>query len=425
MNRDTPPTRSRQLRQLRALMAPLAANRGAVIADTRHLAAARELCDALLHEDADGGLTRSQLLTQISPELRELADSRIDVFVELGLLQTYTEKRHQQRYVLNMAGYIGLMVAERIGERGGVEELLRLLHRTRQEIEAGQISDEIVAERLLEARRVFVGFANELRRRRLTDTVRELASYSREHDSHETMDEVVSLSRLVADRFPALNERAAALIRAAQGYTRELEAVVRKLIDEGASTRDFSFLDPAEYDEASRNASIASLAAVGETLIFDLGNVPVSPAQIATALSSYRPRTLIRRRATQPPASSEADPLARWEQQRRNERNRAERDAELFLQGGSSVELTDRLRATAWQGVRKTLAQLLTIHHHLPARYMVELSDSVLIDSDAEATYFSPATLHRVEPEGFASPDPAAAALSKADAVHADGKELP
>src|SRR5882672_4312797 len=105
MNTDTHQRNSRQLRQLRALMAPLAANRGSVIADHRHLTVARELCDALLHEDADGGLTRSELLAQISSELRELADSRIDVFVELGLLQTYTLKRHQQRYVLNMAGY--------------------------------------------------------------------------------------------------------------------------------------------------------------------------------------------------------------------------------------------------------------------------------------------------------------------------------
>jgi hypothetical protein len=397
MNSETRPTRSRQLRQLRALMAPLAANRGSVIADMRHLAVARALCDALLHEDADGGLTRSQLLTQVAPELRELADTRIDVFAELGLLQTYTEKRHQQRYVLNMAGYIGLMVAERIGDRGGIEELLRLLHRTRQDIEAGQISDEIVAERLTEARRIFVGFANELRRRRVTDTVRELAGYAREHDSQQTMDEVVSLSNLVADQFPTLSERAASLIRAAQSYTRELEAVATRLIDEGASTRDFSFLDPAEYDEAARNASFNALAAVAETVVFDLGNVPVSPSQVAQALSSYRPRTLIRRRPPQLPVSSEADPLARWEQQRENERNRAERDAELFLQGNASVELTDRLRATAWQGVRKTLAQLLAIHQHLPARYIIHLNDSVLIDSDAEASYFSPATLHRLE----------------------------
>ena len=67
---------------------------------------------------------------------------------------------HQQRYVLSMGGYIGLMVAKRIGERGGVEKLLNLLATTRQELEAGKLTEALVADRLLEARRTFTGFAN-------------------------------------------------------------------------------------------------------------------------------------------------------------------------------------------------------------------------------------------------------------------------
>src|SRR4051812_41687216 len=89
----------RQLRQLRALMAPLAQDSGAVIEDTRMLALAREVCDALLHEDADGGLTRSELAQNVSTAFHTELDGRINVFVNLGLLQTYTAKRHQQRYV--------------------------------------------------------------------------------------------------------------------------------------------------------------------------------------------------------------------------------------------------------------------------------------------------------------------------------------
>jgi hypothetical protein len=76
---------------------------------------------------------------------------------------------------------------------------------------------------------------------------------------------------------------------------------------------------------------------------------------------------------------------------------RTERDAELFLQGAGSVELTDRLRATDWRGVRQTLARLLTIHHHSPRRFHVAIGDSVLVDPSAEATYFSPASLGRLE----------------------------
>lgn len=218
-------TTSRQVRQLRALMAPLARNRGSVIDDERLLLLARAVCDALLHEDAEGGLLRHELAASVPAELAGLLDARIDVFCELGLLQTYTPKRNQQRYVLNMAGYIGLMVAERISERGGVEELMHLLHRTAQEIAAERVTAEIVAQRLVEARRVFIGFANELRRRRETDTLRELIEYKRDHDSGHAMSEVVSLNEAIADRFAHLNEAGAALIRAAQSYTRELEAL--------------------------------------------------------------------------------------------------------------------------------------------------------------------------------------------------------
>jgi hypothetical protein len=377
-------------------MAPLAHNAGAVIDDTRMLALAREICDALLAEDADGGLTRSELAQAISPEHHGDLDARVNVFVALGLLQTYTPKRHQQRYVLNMAGYIGLMVTERIGERGGVEELLRLLARTRQELEAGKLTEALVADRLLEARRTFTGFANELRRRRHTDTIRELAAFAREHDADGTIGEVVSLSDRVAEHFPALSERAAALIRAAQGYTRELEAVTGKLIEEGASARDFAFLDPADYDDAARDAPLEALAQVGASLVFDTGAVPVSGGEIAGALAGYRPRTTARRRPPEPPPSTEADPLARFEQRMRAERTRVERDAELHLQGADRVELTDRLRATPWEGAARALAQLLTVHQHPGSRLRVGLADSLLIDADAEATYFSPATLHRL-----------------------------
>lgn len=332
--------------RLRALIAPLAADRGSVIDDERLLEVARQVCEALLNEDADGGLTRSELTAHIDPDLRELADRRIPHFEALGLLATYTPKRHQQRYTLNMAGYIGLMVAERISERGGVEELLGLLARTRQEIEAGTVGSETVSERLLELRRTFVGFTNELRRRRHTDHLRELALFIRDHDGDRATSEVAALSRLVSAELPRLANRAAALIRAAQGYAAELEAVARKLIDEGAAARDFSLLDPADYDQAARTSPLAALAEVGASLLFDRGTVPVSPVQIAQALASYRPRSAARRHPPHPPVSGEADPLARYEVRRREEWARVERQADLFAQGSARVELTDRLSDT-------------------------------------------------------------------------------
>jgi hypothetical protein len=407
-----------RMTRLRALIAPLAADRNSVIDDERSLEVARQVCEALLSEDADGGLSRSELLAHIEPDLRELADRRIPHFEALGLLATYTPKRHQQRYTLNMAGYIGLMVAERISERGGVEELLGLLARTRQEIEAGILDAETISQRLHELRRTFVGFANELRRRRHTDHLRELALFIRDHDGDRATSEVAALSRLVSTQMPQLAERAAALIRAAQSYAGELEAVARKLIDEGAAAREFALLDPADYDQAARTGSLAALAEIGAWLVFDRGTVPVTAVQIAQALATYRPRAAGRRHPPRPPASEEPDPLGRYEARRREEWARVERQADLFAQGAQSVELTDRLRATPWEGTRKLLSGLLTIHQHEPLRYRVHLADSVLVDGTAQASYFTPTTLRRAS----ASTDNAV--LFSEDGPEADGIAL-
>jgi hypothetical protein len=84
---------SRQLRQLRALMAPLAARRDSVVADEQMLVIARQLCDALLDEQVERGLTHSHLLGAVDDELREAASARIDVFVELGLLRPRSVSR--------------------------------------------------------------------------------------------------------------------------------------------------------------------------------------------------------------------------------------------------------------------------------------------------------------------------------------------
>ncbi|MDX6690520.1 MAG: hypothetical protein QOG15_1977 [Solirubrobacteraceae bacterium] len=206
---------------------------------------------------------------------------------------------------------------------------------------------------------------------------------------------MASLNVLVSKHFPALSERGAALIRAAQSYTRELEAVTVKLIAEGAASRDFSYLDVADYDEAARTASAETLSAVGESLLFDLGAVPVSAVAVADAVDAYRPRRRTRIPPPIPPVSTDPDPIGRWEQRRARQVERLDRQAELHLQGAAEVSMTDTLRAGAWSGTVQNLAALLFAHELTDGRYRLELADSVLIDTAAGATYFSPATLTR------------------------------
>lgn len=87
--------------------------------------------------------------------------------------------------------------------------------------------------------------------------------------------------------------------------------------------------------------------------------------------------------------------MGRWAKQRERQIERLERNAELRLQGANEVSVTDALRAGEWAGSVRTLAALLFAHQLTAGRFRLDLSDSLLIDLDAGATYFSPATLRR------------------------------
>jgi hypothetical protein len=95
-----------------------------------------------------------------------------------------------------------------------------------------------------------------------------------------------------------------------------------------------------------------------------------------------------------------------------------ERKADLLLASDETVELTDRLRSQEWRGAAKTLTELLVIHQQPGSRYRVELADSLLIDTGAPVTYFSPATLHRTS--AVQAADAAVADAAVADAQVAD-----
>ena len=78
------------------------------------------------------GSTRAQIVDRMAPGFPpDVVESRLQVFEKLGLLRPYLDKLHQQRYTLNPASLVGQQVFDRIGLRGGVDELLALLDRTR------------------------------------------------------------------------------------------------------------------------------------------------------------------------------------------------------------------------------------------------------------------------------------------------------
>lgn len=132
--------RSPLLRRLDAVVAPVARDAGALVDDEEAIDMARAVCAAMAEADS-GGLTRSQLLARAhGPWSAEALEARIDLFARLGLLQPYLAKAHQQRYVLNPAGMVGLLIVDRVAERGGVDELYVLLDRARTLLDSGTAS---------------------------------------------------------------------------------------------------------------------------------------------------------------------------------------------------------------------------------------------------------------------------------------------
>jgi hypothetical protein len=141
-----PARRERKMRRLAAVVAPVAADAGAVVDDPELLELARAVCSAFGAGDTGGGLTRAQIVERVGRDFAaDAVDSRLHVFEKLGLLRPYLDKKHQQRYTLNPAGLVGQQVFDRIGERGGVDELITLLDRTRSLFDGRPDEEEVRA----------------------------------------------------------------------------------------------------------------------------------------------------------------------------------------------------------------------------------------------------------------------------------------
>src|SRR5262245_29659370 len=119
--------RSARMRRVAAMLAPAASDAGAIVSDERLLLIADAIRDAFVGADAAVGLSRGEIvewLRGVAPQ--PVIEERLGVLLRLGFIRPIREKKHQQRYVLDPAGVVGLRVIERFGERGGVEQLLVL-----------------------------------------------------------------------------------------------------------------------------------------------------------------------------------------------------------------------------------------------------------------------------------------------------------
>jgi hypothetical protein len=251
--------RSGAARRLGAMAASVAAHGGAVVDDSSLLRYAEAVIGAFGQGDIDQGLNRSQIIERAlrgSHLDRDELDRRIDTFVELAMLLPYRDKAHQQRYVISTDAVAGSLFFRKGLADGGIEELLQLLGATADAIEAGRHDGAKVAQALAEQRGYVEMWTAAVSRLTDTATLSELVAERSHHDGDRMLGQVERVVDVVSKHQPSLRVAAAAVLTAAQAYLVATQRLLERIVDEGASTRDFSLLDPSEYARLATTGSV-------------------------------------------------------------------------------------------------------------------------------------------------------------------------
>ena len=382
------------MRRVAAMLAPVATDAGAIISDEGLLEVAELLTRAYASVDASLGLTHSELVERLHGVAREDAiEERLGVFKRLGFLRPIRDKKHQQRYVLDPAGVVGLRVIERFGERGGLEQLLVLLERLRSQIAGRRVGPDEVRAELSFLRGTLALLEAEVRRLISSATLAELIAERRLHDQGELMKNLKALNGDVGEEMPELDHLAWHLVEAGQGYIAAVTELLTRLLQEGGEAMAFELLDPEDYLAAALDARPDELAKVFAHIVFDPPRVSAGASEIAEALAEYRPRQTIRERPPEPAGAPEADPLEQYRELQRARQRRRVLKAEAHLDGAAEVELLAQLRSFGWPAAGVQIAELVQLDFDGNQPYTLELADELIVDVDGALTYSGPVTL--------------------------------
>jgi hypothetical protein len=383
---------------LSAFVAPVANEADAVAKDPVVVQVAEAIYEAFGDIGADGGLTRGELATvccKLVPV--ETFESRFDLFVSMGLLRRNADKAHQVRYVINPVSVAALLVYARLREIGGVEEIMSLLDRTRQELLSGEITREVLIERLTRARRglsIFAGHLQNLVRARSWD---ELVAERTHHRSADALlTDAKELVVAVSSRFPDLAGIGSRLVDEALRYSAAVNEFCDRLLEQASARRDFSMLMPEQYLSTALNCGADELAVPFARTVFDPPTMVVTPEQLIGAVEEYRPRP-VRQRPPRPPSlPTGGDPIEEVGRRAMAERDRIEALAELHLQGGSEVDLTSRIRGASWRGAARLVTDALAAHANPDVPFQAKLSEALLVDPAGPVSHVTPMTLRRI-----------------------------
>jgi hypothetical protein len=392
--------RNALMARMSAFMAPVAADAGSVVDDPTALDLADAVYEAFGDLDAEGGLTRAQLAAacaDICPDAARF-DSRFQLFCRLGMLMPLIDKAHQQRYVFNPTSAAALLVFERLGQDGGVQEILTVFDRTRAGLRSGVATLDQVRRALAQARRGFAVNADHLNRLVTSSPLEELLAERRHHRSGDSLlSDARELIALVVERFSGLAAEGDRLIREAVRYSQAVQRFISRLLDEATAHRDFSMLDAEQYRTAALTANKSALAQAFRAVIFDPPNPPVDAEGLVEAVDQVMPRPA-RRRAPRPfdPPQGE-DPVALARERAERARQRHTLTAERGLNGEVSADVTTALRLAGWPGAAMMVADLLAAHADPNQPYSVELSEALIVDPPGVVTHVSPVTVRRAK----------------------------
>lgn len=387
------------------MLAPAAADAGAIVGDEHLLEIADALREAFAASDPGRGLS----LEEIVMRLRGVApvsviEERLRVFRRLGFLRPLRAKKHQARYLLNPAGVVGVRVIERFGERGGVEQLLVQLDRLSRQLAAGTIAGTELKAEMRFCRSALLLMESEVRHLVADATLSELIEERRLHDPSELMEKVRELDAHVDEEMPELHALAWQLVDAAQDYEDAANSLLTRLLDEGGEQMAFELLDPEDYLSAAIERTATELAEAVAHVAFDPARPLVQATDIEQALAQYRPRRAVRERPPEPVGERDRDPLGGYREKRERRERRRVLKAEQFLQGAAEVDLLPQLRSTGWPAAGSTIAELLRLDFDARQPYAVRFGDGVLVDPEGPLTFAAPTMLRvrRCDPDATA-----------------------
>lgn len=388
----------------RAFAAPLAANAGSVVEDPELVRLAVAVLAVYAEHQSRSGLSFTQLRVELSRRVPRLppavVDARLEHLHRMGFLEPYLPKMHQGRYVVRPAGLVGALAADRLAERGGVDELVLLLDRTLSALDTRIPDPDKVLAHFTSCRHALVVFGLDLERRVASGTVAELIEAGRQHDHSGFTHQVVRLNEVVTARFAGryeLEEAGAALIEAEQFYRSQVRAAIAKVLSQGSAGLNFDVLTPAEYETAAVEADLDRLSEVGMALIADAPGVHLDAELLIEAVESYEPRTRIHVR---PPETvgylDDPDPLAALEAAHEEARRHRRLGLEAQLGTAQEVDLT-RVMQGGWTSAIDFLVGALALDADPEEPFVLDLGEMLLVDSQAPVTYLHPARLVRTD----------------------------